>query len=45
EIQKIVIDKYIKRSPEAQMIIIGDYNSVVNAKLDRNSSKRKGSQR
>ena len=40
-IQKSIIDKYIKRLPRTQIVVIGDFNATVNKSLDRSSSQKK----
>ena len=40
KIQRAVIEKYIKRSQRTQMIIMGDFNSVVNNELDRSDNPK-----
>jgi hypothetical protein len=39
-IQRKVVEKYIKRSPRTQIIIMGDFNEVVDADLDRSHSRK-----
>jgi len=41
QIQKTIIDKYIKRLERTQMVIMGDFNSVVDVNLDRLMKSRK----
>ena len=41
EVQKAIIDKYIKRLPRTQIIVMGDFNSIANADLDRRTTPNK----
>ncbi|CAG8656433.1 7712_t:CDS:2, partial [Paraglomus occultum] len=40
-IQKSIIDKYIKRLPGTQIVVMGDFNIIVNVSLNRPLSQRK----
>src|SRR6185436_12315269 len=44
-IQKTIIDKYIKRLERTQMVIMGDFNSVVDVNLDRLTKSKKKQQK
>ena len=41
EVQKAIIDKYIKRLPRTQLVVMGDFNSVADINLDRQTKLKK----
>ena len=41
EVQKAIIEKYIKRLPRMQMVVMGDFNSTVNVDMNRQSASSK----
>ena len=41
EVQKAIIDKYIKRLPKTQLVIMGNFNSVADINLDRQTKLKK----
>ena len=41
EVHKALIDKYLKRLPRTQLVIMGDFNSVADIDLDRQTEPKK----
>ena len=41
EVQKAIINKYIKRHPRTQMVIMGDFNAVADIELDKQVKTKK----
>ena len=41
EVQKAIINKYVKRCPRTQMVIMGDFNAVADIELDKQVKAKK----